>query len=404
MAFRFRRSIRIAPGLRVNLGKRGVSLSAGARGASVTWNKQGLWGNVGLPGTGLSYRERFEHKAPGSGPAGEVPSRGRLPDVAHRIHQVHIQSEDGSIRVLDEHGDDLGEAGLEAAKTYAADSLRQALDAHVAKHNQRLRAYETVHEDTPAPTAQPTCSSTPFNTPEPVRPALLELGVFARLFRSKREAVERKNHEILASYRKQHQSWQLAVQAHEQAEAERAALYRRAEKGDWRAMESVFEDRLDDIDWPLEGDIAIEAKDATSEFDIELELPAIETLPAEDVAAYKRGIGLSVKPFSTRKRNQLFARYAHAMAFRLIGEAFAVNPSIETVALSAFTSEINPATGHEENRYFLDVRVGRSAWEGLNFSNLASVDPVDALARFNMARSMTKTGILKPLSATDLLE
>ena len=57
--FRFRRSFRIAPGLRVNFGKRSVSLSAGGRGATVTAGPRGLWSNVGIPGTGLTYRQRF---------------------------------------------------------------------------------------------------------------------------------------------------------------------------------------------------------------------------------------------------------------------------------------------------------------------------------------------------------
>ena len=58
MAFRFRNTIRIAPGIRLNLGKTGVSLSTGVRGATVTAGKSGVHGNVGLPGTGLSYRTR----------------------------------------------------------------------------------------------------------------------------------------------------------------------------------------------------------------------------------------------------------------------------------------------------------------------------------------------------------
>ena len=60
MAFRFRRSVKVAPGLRLNFSKSGVSASAGVRGASVTAGKSGIHGNVGIPGTGLSYRERLD--------------------------------------------------------------------------------------------------------------------------------------------------------------------------------------------------------------------------------------------------------------------------------------------------------------------------------------------------------
>jgi hypothetical protein len=53
--FRFRRSIRIFPGARLNIGKRGVSTSIGVRGAHVTFGKTGTRTTVGVPGTGLSY-------------------------------------------------------------------------------------------------------------------------------------------------------------------------------------------------------------------------------------------------------------------------------------------------------------------------------------------------------------
>lgn len=55
MGFRFHRSIRILPGVRLNFGKRGVSTSVGVRGAHVTFGKAGTRTTVGLPGSGLSY-------------------------------------------------------------------------------------------------------------------------------------------------------------------------------------------------------------------------------------------------------------------------------------------------------------------------------------------------------------
>jgi Protein of unknown function (DUF4236) len=55
MGLRFRRSIRLFPGLRINLGKKGASLSLGGRGATVNLSAKGTRTTVGLPGTGLSY-------------------------------------------------------------------------------------------------------------------------------------------------------------------------------------------------------------------------------------------------------------------------------------------------------------------------------------------------------------
>jgi hypothetical protein len=55
MGFRFRRSIKILPGIRLNLGKRGISTSIGVCGAHVTFGKTGTRTTVGLPGSGISY-------------------------------------------------------------------------------------------------------------------------------------------------------------------------------------------------------------------------------------------------------------------------------------------------------------------------------------------------------------
>ena len=57
MGWRYRSSIRLIPGIRVNLSKSGASLSVGGRGATVNFGRRGIRGTVGLPGSGLSYSE-----------------------------------------------------------------------------------------------------------------------------------------------------------------------------------------------------------------------------------------------------------------------------------------------------------------------------------------------------------
>lgn len=60
MGFRFRKSIKIMPGVRANFGKNGLtSVSVGKRGLSVNVGKKDAHINVGIPGSGLSYREKI---------------------------------------------------------------------------------------------------------------------------------------------------------------------------------------------------------------------------------------------------------------------------------------------------------------------------------------------------------
>jgi len=60
MGFRFRRSVKLLPGVRLNLSSRGISATVGVRGASVNVGPSGTHLNLGLPGTGISYRTRLD--------------------------------------------------------------------------------------------------------------------------------------------------------------------------------------------------------------------------------------------------------------------------------------------------------------------------------------------------------
>jgi hypothetical protein len=69
MGFRFRRTIKILPGVRLNLNKGSVSISVGPRGLKHTVSTNGTTTTtVGIPGSGLSYSER-------SGDPGKPPQK-----------------------------------------------------------------------------------------------------------------------------------------------------------------------------------------------------------------------------------------------------------------------------------------------------------------------------------------
>ncbi|EPK4116823.1 DUF4236 domain-containing protein, partial [Acinetobacter baumannii] len=62
MGLNFRKSIKIAPGIRVNISKKGLSsVSVGGKGARVNVSKKGTRTTVGIPGTGLSYSKFSSH-------------------------------------------------------------------------------------------------------------------------------------------------------------------------------------------------------------------------------------------------------------------------------------------------------------------------------------------------------
>jgi hypothetical protein len=62
MGFRFRKSIRLFPGLRINLSESGASISIGKPGATMNISDKGARTTLGLPGTGISYTTSSSRK------------------------------------------------------------------------------------------------------------------------------------------------------------------------------------------------------------------------------------------------------------------------------------------------------------------------------------------------------
>ena len=76
-SFRFRRSVKIAPGIRLNVNKKSVGISGGVRGVRASVNSDGRsTRSVGVPGTGLYYRSQSSPRTTRSArPVIERPSR-----------------------------------------------------------------------------------------------------------------------------------------------------------------------------------------------------------------------------------------------------------------------------------------------------------------------------------------
>ena len=72
MGIRFRKSIKIAPGIKMNINKNSTSFTAGGKGIHYTVNSKGkTTKSVGIPGTGISYTETSSfNKSSNSAPPG----------------------------------------------------------------------------------------------------------------------------------------------------------------------------------------------------------------------------------------------------------------------------------------------------------------------------------------------
>ena len=84
---RFRKTVRVIPGVKLNLSGGGASVSVGGRGGTINVGKRGVTSTVGIPGTGLSWSKRSGWSANGSVTNAQVIS-GMMKQASKTLGQV----------------------------------------------------------------------------------------------------------------------------------------------------------------------------------------------------------------------------------------------------------------------------------------------------------------------------
>lgn len=136
MPIRFRKSIKILPGVRLNLSKSGISVTLGGKAFSLNLGKQGTYANVDLPGSGLVYRTRLGGKK-GDGTVQQ--------DVTIGLN------EDGTLHLTNEDGDELKEKDAAAFLKINKKEVVAWLEESCGRVNADTLALIQFHRTTPTP-------------------------------------------------------------------------------------------------------------------------------------------------------------------------------------------------------------------------------------------------------------
>jgi len=440
MAFRFRNTIRIAPGIRLNLGKKGVSLSAGVRGASITAGKNGVYGNVGLPGTGLSYRTRLD-KSPAH--------RHRVEQEEARQYRAQRQQE------MQQHNPDLSDVRLSLndkgllilhdlsgqplepklrqrlLNDFKAD-IQEWLDVQIEHINGDMDLLLNPHLDMPSSdNPPPEYPAQPFTELQPVKPQLtvlqvqpeqpqpLKINWIDRLvpgrkqrlteawqqaedqwreniqhWEQEKSALEQQHAAIISNYELELTRWRALKTAHDTQQHEDANNFLQRLKTDPEVMAATLQAELEALDWPRETLIDFELDDTGRLLKLDVDLPEIEDFPQQEARLGARELRLVLKKKSQSQLRQEYARHIHGVLLRIIGTAFSTL-NIQQLIISGYSQRLNPATGYVEDEYLLSAKVARSTFEQINFNNLEDVDPILALDRFELTRDMSNSFILR---------
>lgn len=403
MGRRFRKSISILPGVRVNLSGSGASMSVGPRGASVSFGKRGTYANLGLPGTGLSYRSRLDRASTAS----RKRNASRQDDPLLRLE---LEKE---VNELNQAVDDIVNIHLLAPDPRMGHSFSE-LESHYRQL--MLKPYNVpapVRPEKPQPIAAP-------DRPQ----AHQGRGLIGRMFESASACQERQTknieqwqrqveeckqendlslkryQEIRQQWAEQYANWQFDAAEHDK-NREKAGLNIASQfAADSGYFESLLSEVIQAADWPRETLISFQVDTTTSEIFVEVDLPEYEMMPMSSVRLNARGTEIIEKELSQKAMRERYALHVHGIVLRLAGMAFCALP-FSTVVISGFTQRISKQTGHLDDEYIISSRIERHLYESLNFSNLENVSPIEVFELFETQRRMSATFIfqsVKPIS------
>lgn len=388
MGLRFRRSVKLAPGIRMNFSGSGVSWTLGPRGASVGIGKRGTYLNTGIPGTGFYARERMGGSRTGN--------RARATSYSNMSVTVGVK-DDGTVYFQDAEGKPLAEHLINAAKKQQGDAIRGLIQQKCDEINAQIEALGEIHVDTPNPNVKPQYQPQEFPESPPIKPVPKKPGLMGMLFKFRRERIVSENRARERQFERDLEEWRAAKRQFDEAEERRRDVIERGIYSNVEMMENFLEENLQSIVWPRETILSTEILDNGEKVFVDVDLPELEDMPCKTASAPQRGYKLSIKEMSSTQIQRLYMRHVHGIGFRIIGETFSALPNAQEVVLSAYSQRPDRATGHVTDEYLYSARVNRVSWSRMNFDNLQNLDVVDALAQFDLKRNMTKTGAFKPI-------
>lgn len=359
MGFRFRKSFKIAPGVRLNVGKKSMSVSMGGRGLRYSINSKGRrTASAGIPGTGLYYTTT-------------TSSKPYKTNAYNRNAQLKAQI---------------------AEQEKMARIERNQLE--ISMFENRLEMIKSLHKEYD----EPVDWNAAKNAPPPF--ASGEKGP------NEKEAVE-----LLENYKPS-----FMEKLFNRDEVKKQELYKKiveARKKDleeYKAWENVVELSKE----VLEGNIdayfkAIEEfapLDDLAEFgsgfeffaespnymEIEFDVHTDSVIPNEIKSLTKTG-RLSLRKMPIKQYYDLQQDYICSCAIRIAKDILSLLP-LDFVVIHANDDILDTATGHMKTQTLLSVRIDR---ETLNKLNLDLIDCSDAMHNFKHNMKFLKTKGLQPV-------
>lgn len=354
MGFGFRKSFKIAPGVRVNVGKRGVGVSAGTKGLRYSVHSSGRSQvTAGIPGTGISYTNSLS-----SGRKYKTSAYQRRNELALQQREIEKMQELERNRL---------EVEMFENRLQMIHSIHKECDEIVNWEEIQKRQAPFKHETVGLK------EKIANNQLDNYKPSF-----FSKILKQD----EKKKQELLNKI--------------EEAKKEDLEDYK-----SWERMVHVAQKIVNkDIDTYLEVIEEFAPLDDLTEFGsgfeffveeshfigIEFDVHTEHVVPKEMKALTKTG-KVSTKVMPKGKYFDIEQDYVCSCVLRIARDMFALLP-VEYVYVHALNEQLNTATGYQEKGTILSVKIDKTT---LNSLQLDSIDCSDSMVNFDHNMKFKKT-------------
>jgi hypothetical protein len=306
--------------------------------------------------------------------------------------------ENGRLVISAANGSPLDPRAERTIREEHRDRLESWLSSRCDEINSGFEQLLTIHCGAPRPDLDHRLPPEVFAKPSPVEPTRPSDSGWDRIFPWRKRAREARFEQSRIEFQHDLEVWEAA-----RAEHARDWECRRKRTEDERrtspeVMHDLLAEALSAIAWPRETLVRFEIEPDLVTLRVEVDLPEIEDMPAQHAAVAARGLKLNLHERSESQVRKAYATHIHGVVFRVVGEGFAVLPTVKSITCSGFSQRVDNATGTTKDDYLISLRAVRDTWARIDFANLAQVDPVTALSRFDMRSDCSASGRMSAIT------
>lgn len=443
MGLRFRKSVKICKGVKVNFSKSGASLSLGGRGHSMNFGGRGTRATVGIPGTGLSYSTKLtsHHKSSSSAHRSSSSStRGKSSVTLPNSVQLKMD-QDGKVVILDGRGNPIyDQSVLRKIKTTDSykkmvqnlevqrqEKLAEAYEEAKAENDQfieiyklspkvdkqeqyieilnslRPPVYQRKQYEVPYPTEGSVRDQLTKEAKETVKGSLFTVGKLRKEYVAS-NLQSRFNSEVL-SWSQQKEAFDLEESKNEIAETERYNAEFNSNRqymqdlinGEDRAVSEGVESWISSCELPVEINVDYEWHQNNHVMYLDVDLPEIEDIPEDEVVRLASG-NLKEKKKTQATLKQEYVKLVFGLAIFISANVFNVSPAINGIVISGYTQRRNTA-GAVNDEYVYSIKFTRNIFEN---SVLCNVNPQDFCMRFENRSNVTSSMLMKKIEPFEM--